>query len=113
MRDLPKLIRRLMLETWESAPDGAGGQDGLWLRSGVLWAEIKPASGAERLGEEAALSRTRLKIIVRAAPHGAPSRPRPEDRFREGGRIYRILSVQDADPGMRYLTCIAEEEVVA
>jgi hypothetical protein len=52
-----------------------------------------------------------LRIIVRAAPEGAPSRPLPEQRFRAGQRVFRILAVSEADTGARYLTCFAQEEV--
>ena len=50
------------------------------------------------------------RITVRAAPVGAPSRPRPDQRFREGARVFRILAVAERDAVGRYLTCFAEEE---
>ncbi len=50
---------------------------------------------------------------MRAAPIGAPSRPRPDQRFREGARIFRIHSVTERDDQGRYLTCFATEEVAA
>jgi hypothetical protein len=53
------------------------------------------------------------RIIVRAAPVGDDRRPRPEQRFREGERLFRILAVAEADRGQHYLTCFAREEVVA
>lgn len=59
------------------------------------------------------LSSISFRITVRAAPHGAPSRPKPEQRFRAGNRIFRILAVGEADAGTHYLTCFAKEEVVA
>ncbi len=34
----------------------------------------------------------------------------PEQRFREGSRIYRILAVADVDTGGRFLECRAREE---
>jgi hypothetical protein len=51
-----------------------------------------------------------LTIVVRAAPPEDGRRPRPDQRFRDGARIYRILAVREFGPEARYLTCIAEEE---
>jgi len=53
------------------------------------------------------------RITVRAAPVGHAMRPRPEQRFREGARIFRITAVAEGDLRGRYLTCFVEEEVVA
>jgi hypothetical protein len=38
-------------------------------------------------------------------------RPRPDQRLREGARIFTILAVGDSDPTGRYLTCFTQEEV--
>jgi hypothetical protein len=43
---------------------------------------------------------------------GHPARPVPEQRFREGSRVFHIRSVAEADPEARYLVCMADEEVV-
>lgn len=107
----PGLNRRLVLEEAQRVPDGAGGYSESWVGLGTLWARVEPGTGREVLSGAVAQSRLRLKITVRAAPHGAPSRPRPDQRFREGARLYRILSVAAQDDGARYLTCLAEEEV--
>jgi hypothetical protein len=53
------------------------------------------------------------RIIVRASAVGAPSRPKPEQRFRDGSRIYKIAAVTEADPRGHYLLCVATEETVA
>lgn len=109
----PKLNRRLALETPVDTADGAGGWTRSWQVLGHLWAELKSGSGRE--GLDAGLSRSEVtyRITVRAAKPGAPSRPRPEQRFREGSRVFLILAVADADPSGRYLLCHAREEVVA
>ena len=62
--------------------------------------------------EGLSISTIPYKITVRAAPHGAPSRPIPGQRFRDGVRIFRILSVTELDKGSRYLTCVAREEEI-
>lgn len=109
----PTLNRRLVLEEAQRSPDGAGGYDEAWMALGVLWAQVDAGSGRELRGGGISLSRTRYRITVRAAPYGAPSRPRPEHRFRDGARVWRILSVAESDARARFLTCIAEEEVAA
>jgi head-tail adaptor len=53
------------------------------------------------------------KIRLRAAPYDAEMRPKPEQRFVEGARIFRIEAVVEDDLTGRFLTCLAEEEVVA
>jgi len=53
------------------------------------------------------------RITVRAAPLNSPRRPRPEQRFRDGARLFRILAVGELDARGQYLVCFAQEEVVA
>ncbi|MEL6645111.1 MAG: head-tail adaptor protein [Pseudomonadota bacterium] len=109
----PELTRRLVLEEAVSLPDGAGGFEMTWSPLGELWAEVKAATGRERAADFATVSTTRYRIIVRAASDGAPSRPKVDQRFRDGARIFRILAVTEADAAARYLTCFAEEELAA
>ncbi|WP_324752962.1 head-tail adaptor protein [Roseovarius sp. Pro17] len=105
------LNRHLALEAPERAPDGAGGYAETWQQVGEVWAEIIARTGREVVGGTAQLSSIGYKITVRAAPYGAPSRPKPEQRLREGSRIFRIEAVTERDPLGRYLTCYAQEEV--
>ena len=107
------LTRQLVLEAPVRGPDGAGGFETSWTALGTLWAAIKPASGRERAGVAVSLSQVPCRVVVRSAPVGSSNRPKPEQRFREGTRIYTILAVSEADPTGRYLTCHAIEEVVA
>lgn len=51
-----------------------------------------------------------FRITVRAAPQGAPSRPTPLQRFRDGARLFAIEAVTEADPEGRFLVCFAREE---
>lgn len=110
---VPNLNRKLVLEAPERIADGAGGFSHAWVALGALWAEVKPGTGVERAGEFVTLASVPFKIVVRAAPEGSPRRPLPEQRFRDGARIFRILAVAEADPAGHYLTCFAREEVVA
>ncbi len=107
----PVLSRRLVLEAPERVADGAGGFTTTWVVLGTLWAEVKPGTGRERAAELMTVAQIPYRITVRAAPEGAPSRPGPEQRFRAGSRIFRILAVTEADPEARFLTCFAQEEV--
>ena len=105
----PHLSRQLVLEDPRRLPDGAGGYIESWSALGTLWAEVTALSG--RNADQQSLQRYR--ITVRAAPVGATARPRPDQRLREGTRRFRIDAVSEADPGARYLTCFAVEELGA
>ena len=107
----PDLNRTLVLEGATRVNDGAGGYAEVWATLGTLWAAVAPGSGRDVPGEELVLSSVPYRITVRAAPYGAVSRPKPEQRFREGARIFTILAVTERDPDGRYLTCFAREEV--
>jgi len=107
-----KLNRKLVLEQADRVPDGAGGYQETWSALGTHWADISARTGRERTGEAVGLSVMRYRIVVRAAPHGAPSRPLPGQRLRDGTRVVSISAVSESDDGGRYLTCFAEEEVV-
>jgi head-tail adaptor len=109
----PRLTRPLLLEAVQTASDGAGGFAHNWASLGTLWAELRAGSGREVAGEDVVISTIPYRITVRAAPVGSPARPKPDQRFRDGSRIFTILSVADRDPDARYLVCTAREEVPA
>ena len=109
----PVLNRKLVLEEPQRVADGAGGFTTSWVALGTLWAEIRAGTGRERAAEFLTVSTIPFRITVRAAPEGAPSRPRPEQRFTAGSRIFRILAVTESDPSGRYLVCFAQEEISA
>lgn len=112
MRRAPiSLTRRLVLEAPRRVPDGAGGYAENWTERGALWGMIRPGTGRQVAGEAGALSRVPVEIVVRAAPPGAPSRPVPGQRLREGMRLFAVLAVTEEDAAGRYLTCFAEEEI--
>ena len=105
------LNRQLVLEEALRVADGAGGHAESWTPIGTLWAEMVARTGRERGGEAVPVSATSYRITVRAAPEGAPSRPVPGQRFRDGTRVFRIEAVAERDARARFLTCFAEEEV--
>jgi head-tail adaptor len=107
----PVLNRKLVLEDPVQVPDGAGGFNETWVPLGILWAEVKAGTGQEKAGEFITVSKVPYRITVRGAPYGAPSRPKPEQRFREGTRLFRIKAVTERDPQAHFLTCFAYEEV--
>ncbi len=106
----PDLNRKLILETPVRSPDGAGGFTVSWQPTGTLWSEVTSRTGREAAGVVTALSKVAYRIVVRAAPFGAPSRPRPDQRFREGDRVFQIHAVTESDADARYLVCLAQEE---
>ena len=109
----PNLSRRLQLEEPQRMPDGGGGYVETWQVLGEIWAEMKPLSGRLRVQAGVDLSLQRYRITVRSAPVGSVQRPRPDQRFRDGDRVFLIHAVADADDTGRYLTCFAQEEVAA
>lgn len=109
----PNLNRPLVLETPVITPDGAGGHACAWVALGTLWAEVQAGRGREEAGAAQVQAVSDCRITLRAAPVGAPSRPRPEQRFRDGTRLFTILAVSERDPDARYLVCTAREEVPA
>lgn len=109
----PRLNRKLTLETPVRVPDGGGGYTESWAALGTLWADVTARTGRERSEQGALLSATRCRIVVRAAPVGDEARPLPQQRFRDGTRIYGIQAVADLGADGRFLICFADEEVVA
>lgn len=108
-----RLNRPVVLEEAVALPDGAGGHALEWHALGTLWAEVRPGAGRERRGEIAPEGSMLFRLFVRAAPQGSQRRPRPDQRLREGARIFRILAVSEADAAGAYLICHAREEVPA
>lgn len=106
----PALTRRLVLENPVRTPDAAGGFSVAWTDLGALWCEV--AMNAPRLsdGPGAAEQRTPLRITTRGAPLGAPSRPVPGQRLRDGTRRFLIEAVQDLPPLGQWLLVLAREE---
>lgn len=107
-----RLSRKLVLEARQGLPDGSGGFVVAWQAVGTIWADIEARTGREDFIAGQAKPRMRFRILVRATPFGAPSRPRPDQRFREGARIFDILTVAEGDPAGRYLEIQAEEGVL-
>ncbi len=112
-RKAPRLNRQLVLEARVKQPDGAGGYAESWESLGTVWASLVARAGRAAGRKTVAVSRVDYRVTLRAALVGAAARPIAGQRFREGTRSFRILSVTEADADGRYLECIAREEAVA
>ncbi len=108
-----RLLRRLVLEEAEPVADGSGGFAVTWIAVGTLWADVTARAGREDFVGAAVRPRMKYRILVRGAPVGAVSRPRPDQRLREGARVFDILSVAEHDARGRYLEIVAEEGVLS
>ncbi len=104
------LNRPLVLENPVEVADGAGGLTLSWVALGTLWGEVKSQTGREVDGEEVLFASVGFRITVRGAEVGSSRRPKPEQRFRDGSRIFVILAVTERDLSGAYLTCFAKEE---
>ncbi|MGV8955980.1 MAG: head-tail adaptor protein [Cypionkella sp.] len=104
------LSRKLDLEAPQMVADGAGGFSRVWVSLGQVWAEVLAGTGREAAGEEVVVASVMYRITVRAAPFGSASRPKPDQRLRDGARVFNILAVSERDAQGLYLTCTAREE---
>lgn len=112
MKARARLSRRLTLEARETAPDGSGGYAVTWRPLGTLWADVAARTVREGFAGGQDRPRVRYRILVRDAPIGAPSRPRPDQRLRDGARVFDVLAVAESEI-RGYLEISAQEGVVA
>lgn len=108
----PLLNRRLALEEESRASDGAGGWTRSWVQVATCWASVEARGASEDELRGRVRAQVRWRILVRATPPGTATRPRADQRFRDGFRAFRITGVAEADPRGRFLSCWAEEEAV-
>ncbi len=108
-RRAPRLSQRLTLEAAVRTADGGGGWQVAWTALGTHWAEVRPLGADERLSGGREVARVTHRVTVRSAPVGSARRPEPEQRFRQGSRVFAIRGVAEADHRGAYLTCWVEE----
>lgn len=100
-----ELRRRLVIEAADDVADGAGGRVRTWVPLATVFGAVRPV----RRREAAADGR-----LVGLVSHAITIRRRDGVtggvRFVAGGVTYRVVAVEDADPGRRFLTCLCEEE---
>lgn len=98
------LQHRLTLEAPVETPDGAGGVIRTYESVATLWATLQPLSARESM-EAAQRGMTVTHRIVLRFSADITSR----HRFRDGSRIFRIVSLRDRDGRKRFLDIAAEE----
>lgn len=108
----PVLDRKLELEEPRITPDGFGGGSRSWVSVGPIWAAVRARSAREIEAGGRGRSSVSHRILVRGAPEGSTARPRADQRFRDGSRVFLIRGVAEADARGRYLLCWADEEAV-
>ena len=101
----PGLLRhRLALEAPVESADGAGGVVRSYGSVATLWAEVTPVSAARALEAERLGARITHRIGIRFADDITT-----KHRFRDGNRVFRIVSLRDRDGRKRFLQIEAEE----
>jgi SPP1 family predicted phage head-tail adaptor len=104
--------RRLVLEQRSSAPDGGGGTTETWTALGIHWVALKPTNARERQSGARSGAEVTHKGYLRAFEFNSSARPRADQRFREGSRIFAIRAVTEADDRRERLLCWLTEGAV-
>lgn len=102
--DPGQLRTALTLEQASEAPDGQGGFVVTWSTVATLWAMVEPMSGRGTVFAERADTLSTHRIWVRWRTDVMRGM-----RLANGGRQYRIDTVEDADGSRRYLVIKATE----
>lgn len=106
---IPSLHRPMTLKQRVSIPDDMGGQSQSWQDLGMHWCALISRGAGLRLLADVAQSVGNLRIILRAMPQDAPSRPVVGQRFVDGDRQFDIISVAETDDSGLYLECRVNE----
>jgi SPP1 family predicted phage head-tail adaptor len=104
--DPGKLRHRLILEAPVETADGAGGVTRSYATVATLWAAVAPI-GARALVEADSLAEAVTHRITIRARNGMTTR----HRLREGTRVFRVVTLRDADGRGRFTEIIAQERV--
>ena len=100
------LNRRLTLEAPVESADGAGGVTRSFDAVATLWAEVTPVAAARAIEADRAGARIIHRIGIRFSDDITT-----RHRFRDGERVFRIVSLRDRDGRKRFLVIEAEEIV--
>lgn len=106
MKRIPMLRRKARLEAETDTPDGMGGFVKGWSPLAEHRVALTPASGAESYEGSRQMSRVTHRIILRGT---RALRPRADQRFVIGVRVFDIRAVFERDGRGRFLTCLCEE----
>lgn len=104
MIDPGELRVRLTLEAPSETPDGAGGVVRGYVTAGSVWAAVTPVAARGAVDAGSAGATATHRIVVRH-PCAADTR----HRFRLGARVFRIVSIRDADASGQTLMIEAQE----
>jgi SPP1 family predicted phage head-tail adaptor len=100
------LSRRLVLEAPVESADGAGGVVRSFSAAATLWVSVTPVSAAREIEAARLGARVTHRLHLRYSNDITI-----RHRFRDGSRIYRIVTLRDRDGGKRFLEIEAEERL--
>ncbi len=100
-----ELKRRLVLDAPVDIDDGAGGVTTTYESVTTLWAQVTPVGTSPDVSADSLGATQRYDIIIRQRDDVTT-----RHRFQDGGRIYRVLAVQES-ADRRFLEIAAEERV--
>jgi SPP1 family predicted phage head-tail adaptor len=106
MTDPGMLNRRLVLEAPVESADGAGGVARTFSAVATLWVSVTPVSAAREIEAARLGARVTHRLHLRYADDITT-----RHRFRDGSRIYRIVTLRDRDGRKRFLEIEAEERL--
>jgi SPP1 family predicted phage head-tail adaptor len=106
MSDPGMLNRRLVLEAPVESADGAGGVTRGFAAIATLWVSVTPVSAARAIEAERLGAKVTHRLHLRFLDDITT-----RHRFRDGVRIYRIVTICDRDGRKRLLEIEAEERV--
>ena len=98
------LDQRLSLEQPLDTPDDIGGVTRAWTRVDDIWAQVKPAAGAENFVGEREESAITHRVLIRWRPDVTGAM-----RLRLGARVFAIHAALDWDTRRRFLLLQCEE----
>jgi SPP1 family predicted phage head-tail adaptor len=98
------LNRRLVLEGPVETPDGAGGVTRSFATVATVWAQLTPVAARAHVAADGLAAIATHRIVIRAG-----RTINTLNRFRDGTRIFRIVSYRDT-ADRRFLEIDAEEQ---
>jgi SPP1 family predicted phage head-tail adaptor len=106
MSDPGMLNRRLVLEAPVESADGAGGVIRGFAAIATLWVSVTPVAAAHAIEAERLGAKVTHRLHLRFSDDITT-----RHRFRDGVRIYRIVTICDRDGRRRFLEIEAEVRV--
>lgn len=106
MSDPGLLNRRLVLEAPVEISDGAGGVTRSYDSVATLWAAVTPVAAREQIDAAQRGGAVTHRIGIRFSADITT-----RHRFRDGARVFRIVSLRDRDGRKRFLNITAEEHI--